>query len=297
MAKVKKKPTYRNVRRMGDVKPDSDLRTDSGFTNTASQLDRYARQMLREQPNRQYVDSIAISDTYLLVFSFDRAGGSLFDLITIDKQPVLFVEAVLMLFLDESAIGLDTSVTYTPDKSSTSLKGEIVLDDDFVRGSPNQIHSRWHFLQPTGPNRADAGSSAASEATEATATAEFEQPSSLIITGIGTNRHSIIGRGTTCWDATIPGDNRKFIVKDYWRALDRESEADMLKDAVGLSGVDELIGYQEFQVTEDAGRCGYNTICGIRGYNLGNTHPLREMPKKTLDIVQPNPVSLADREV
>src|SRR5882762_634638 len=58
----------------------------------------------------------------------------------------------------------------------------------------------------------------------------------------------------------------------------------MLKEVAGLSGVGELIGYQESKATEDAGCCGYNTICGIRGYGLGNTHPLHEMPKKKLDV-------------
>jgi len=107
--------------------------------------------------------------------------------------------------------------------------------------------------------------------------------STVIITGIGTNRHCIIGRGTTCWYAKLEGDDRMFIVKDYWRALDRESEADFLKEAIGVSGVGQIVAYQEFYDTQEAGSFGYSTISGIRGYDPTTTHPLSKLQRTKLD--------------
>src|SRR5258705_421407 len=98
MDTARRKLTYRNVRNMGDYKPDSTLLNENAqFVKTGLQLGRYARQILHEQPNRCFVDSIALSRTYMRVFSFDREGGSYFnEVVNIHSDAVLFVEAVLV---------------------------------------------------------------------------------------------------------------------------------------------------------------------------------------------------------
>jgi len=329
MATVTRSPTYRNVRNMADIKPDQSLKHENAdFMDTGVQLGRYARQIMHEQVNRHYVDSIAVSPHYLRVFSFDRVGGSFFKAVDVHKDPVLFVEAVVMLFLDESAIGLDTSFTYTPEKmgrkTSTTVEGRMALDADYVRGSPNRIQSKWFYVRPNsdaepepevaaasasgnderrdGKSRDDGHGAGATNATDATTrlqakprytTVPVDPGVSLTITGIGTNRHCIIGRGTTCWyaKAKFEGKDRMCIVKDYWRAVDRESEADFLKEAIGISGVGQIFAYQEFYDTEEAGSCGYNTISGIRGYDPAATSPLSKLQRTVLD---PN-VKLSNR--
>ncbi|RXW24320.1 hypothetical protein EST38_g1512 [Candolleomyces aberdarensis] len=57
-------------------------------------------------------------------------------------------------------------------------------------------------------------------------------------------RSSIRGRGTTCWPVKNPNGER-FIVKDYWFSGDRETEYELLKEAKGLSGVCQMVSYED----------------------------------------------------
>ncbi|KDQ08175.1 hypothetical protein BOTBODRAFT_119008, partial [Botryobasidium botryosum FD-172 SS1] len=56
-------------------------------------------------------------------------------------------------------------------------------------------------------------------------------------------RHAIRGRGTTCWPFAI-GDKR-YLLKVYWRSVERPSEAVTLVKARGLTGIGQLFAYYE----------------------------------------------------
>ncbi|KAJ2916707.1 hypothetical protein MD484_g3715, partial [Candolleomyces efflorescens] len=57
-------------------------------------------------------------------------------------------------------------------------------------------------------------------------------------------RRGLRGRGTICW--VVQNDKKeRFIVKDYWLAGGRIAECDLLKEARGLSGVCQMMSYED----------------------------------------------------
>jgi len=221
--------TYRNIRSVIDLKNNSEVRSKDSSYDVGIQLACYARQQLYEQPNRMFVDSLAVSHQYMRLFCFDRAGPSFFDCVDIHAHPVLFVQAIVLMFMDDAAIGLDESVKYDSDPGKTvSATVAGTLDTSHCEFVPSEI--------------SEADSDA--DDVESSRHTSLPHPSSLKITGIGLNRSSIFGRGTTCWYVE-DADGEKFIVKDYWRASARPKEANILLAGSGLSGVGQVYAYQD----------------------------------------------------
>jgi len=119
MAIVESNVTYRNIRSVIDLKNNSKVksRDSSSSYDIGIQLACYARQQLYEQPNRLFVDSLAMSSQYMRLFCFDRAGPSFFDCVDVHVYLVLFVQAIVLMFVDDAVIGLDESVKYDSDPS------------------------------------------------------------------------------------------------------------------------------------------------------------------------------------
>src|SRR5882724_808114 len=117
MGVVESNVTYRNIRSVIDLKNNQEVRSRDSSYDVGIQLACYAREQLYEQPNRLFVDSLAVSYQYMRLFCFDRAGPSFFDCVDIHAYPVLFVQAILLMFVDDAAIGLDESVEYDSDSS------------------------------------------------------------------------------------------------------------------------------------------------------------------------------------
>jgi Fungal protein kinase len=289
--------TYRNIRSVLDLKPVKHITSKAQTYRTAIQLGSYARQQLYEQPNRLFVDALAVSTQYMRLFCFDRTGPSFFDYVDIHTQPVIFVEAILLMFADDPAIGLDTSISYDSDPSpkvSSAVAGTLTLSDWQVVPAIADAGAGPVEVRPQ-EERSTQSHNPASTATTGNASSLSQAVpgslTSLKIVGIGLNRSSIVGRGTTCWYVEN-AVGRELIVKDYWRASTRPSEAKFLLAGVGLSGVGEIYGYQEFVSDELAGgeHIKYNTVSGIRGYNVASMPALKN-PKDTTD----KPYTLSDR--
>ena len=66
-------------------------------------------------------------------------------------------------------------------------------------------------------------------------------------------RYAICGRGTTGWTVIDPKTKRRVIIKKYWRAEDRKSEADFLRVAndAGVKGVCRMYNAVEGETTRD----------------------------------------------
>jgi hypothetical protein len=60
-------------------------------------------------------------------------------------------------------------------------------------------------------------------------------------------RRGLRGRGTICW-VVQNAKKERFIVKDYWLAGGRIAECELLKDARGLSGVCQMVSYEDNRV-------------------------------------------------
>ncbi|KAJ3549030.1 hypothetical protein NMY22_g1028 [Coprinellus aureogranulatus] len=58
-------------------------------------------------------------------------------------------------------------------------------------------------------------------------------------------RPGIRGRGTIAWHATHPATGQAVVIKDAWRNSTRPGEAEFLRAAKGISGVVQLVGYED----------------------------------------------------
>ena len=267
MGVVESNLTYRNIRSVIDLKNNQEVRSRDSSYDVGIQLACYAREQLYEQPNRLFVDSLAVSYQYMRLFCFDRAGPSFFDCVDIHAYPVLFVQAILLMFADDAAIGLDESVEYDSDSSpqvSATVTGTLDISHCDSERAPPEI--------PDADSGAELGS-LVTRLRRTSLTQSHSRPDSLKITGLGLNRSSIFGRGTTCWYVEDAISKEKYIVKDYWRASTRPSEAAILLAGSGLSGVGEVYAFQDLvpvpDFADDTGMDGaYNTISGIRGYDV-----------------------------
>jgi hypothetical protein len=73
---------------------------------------------------------------------------------------------------------------------------------------------------------------------------------------------NIRGRSTVCWSVRDPTTNEKLVVKDSWRSEERISEHLFLEDAVGISGVVQMVACEP-------DRCNTKSMRG-----LGNVMPV-----------------------
>ncbi|POW14547.1 hypothetical protein PSHT_07357 [Puccinia striiformis] len=76
----------------------------------------------------------------------------------------------------------------------------------------------------------------------------------LVIDRLNYRTAGICGRGTTCWEAHLPGDeSQKFLIKDSWQPEHQRAEGDMLRD-VTEKNVPHVARYYHHQDVHMAGR-------------------------------------------
>ncbi|KAJ2930116.1 hypothetical protein H1R20_g6984, partial [Candolleomyces eurysporus] len=165
----------------------------------------YARQLFIHQPNRRFVRVLVLTGQYLRLFHFDRSGVQYTPLLDIHTNPHTFVRLVLGLSSpNENDIGLDTSIQWRVEN------GRKVSGTLKTRGADDIeiIYPLHHNVEPF-----------------------FRRP-------------DICGRCTTCWSISDPVSREELIVKDSWRPHNRTSEYICLREALGISGVVQMLSYE-----------------------------------------------------
>ncbi|KDQ16002.1 hypothetical protein BOTBODRAFT_144749 [Botryobasidium botryosum FD-172 SS1] len=196
---------YRHARQVLDIKVDSNISCEED----GLQLAVYCRQIFIEQPTRRFVLSFIFTQTRLRVYGFDRSGCWHSQPINFHEHPLVLIYATAFLLLThDNAIGLDQHSVYEA--------------------------GRWSLTLPAGCHIID-DSGKSSESSEPLVAQSGAIP--LL------RRHTIRGRGTTCWHFVI-GD-KQGLLKVYWRAVGRPSEAAALVKARGIKGVGRLLAYCE----------------------------------------------------
>ncbi|KAA8914075.1 hypothetical protein FN846DRAFT_927756 [Sphaerosporella brunnea] len=198
------------VRVVGELKRNP--KTD-GLDKTILQLANYVREMFGTQPQRCWVLAFTLCGELMRVFRFDRSGVLASTAIDIHDQPMLFISAMKAFLTDDAtALGFDPSIRWTP------------------AGDAEQVYDpTMHFIYPSLPD----------PFVVAAGGAKYR-----IFRGFIVRRYAIATRGTVCWRARpydAPLDSPwVYVVKDQWRAAERESEGDFLsrisRGTVGLPG-------------------------------------------------------------
>ncbi|KZT25161.1 hypothetical protein NEOLEDRAFT_1241928 [Neolentinus lepideus HHB14362 ss-1] len=166
-------PRYTHCLAPIEVKRETGVR----WNHDRLQLAVYARECLVQQPNRNFVYGVLLTEKRLLLFQFDRAGALFSPWINFHTDARMFIKIILALstaHLDK--LGFDMRIYW--DGSSRYFKS------DAPEPKLYSIHD------PYKPFR----------------------------------RHTIRGRGTTCWILNDDDTMKKCILKLAWRTKEREPE-------------------------------------------------------------------------
>lgn len=212
-------PLYCHARSVVDIKLDK----RAGVEHDGIQLGLYARQILIQQPDRRFVLTFIMTEKRLRIYGFDRSGGWYTDLVDFahDSSRYILVLAILVMFWSDEAIGKDPNIV---------LEGKLSAT----------IHLRDFQVPPLG--NVDIDQRRLLRTRKCT----------LVMKATSWTRHRAVrSRGTTCWFGVIEDDHFTCVLKDYWRAVSRPSEAHMLLQALDLDGVGQLVAYREGERVSD----------------------------------------------
>ncbi|KAF5341104.1 hypothetical protein D9611_005957 [Ephemerocybe angulata] len=175
------------------------------ITEHAKQLSMYCRQILLQQPNRNFVRFLLITEKEVRLVHFDRSGVYFSPFINFHEDPHTFIRLVVGISTcNEKILGLDTSVKWKIDKSTgKKISGTVKhFDDDGITTVYNIVMDSRPFI-----------------------------------------RASIRGRGTICYRAINSKTGKAVVIKDSWRTEGREPESSYLMAAKGLKGVAQAVSY------------------------------------------------------
>ncbi|KAF6743499.1 hypothetical protein DFP72DRAFT_976484 [Ephemerocybe angulata] len=195
---------YSNAASVFDVLLDGHNLRD---IDQASKMANHCKNIFLQQPNRNFVRSLIITQSSARLVHCDHSGVYLTPFFNIHRRPRTFMRLVLGLSSrKEDVLGFDTSIKWkVKSKDGRKRSGTItVVGDD---GIPTSYILRMG-----------------------------RQP--LV-------RQDFIGRGTTCWRAIHPVTGERVLIKDAWRPETRLSETDFLDTAKGIEGVVQVLSHQD----------------------------------------------------
>ncbi|TFK21343.1 hypothetical protein FA15DRAFT_83430 [Coprinopsis marcescibilis] len=170
-----------------------------------------ARDIYSQQPTRDFVRSLVISERRVRLLQYDRSGAKYSDPFDFHLEAARFVKLVLGLTSDDPRlVGFDKSICWEVYKGTKDVHGKI-----------NAVDAKGDKI---------------------TYDIVGDRPSF--------HRCSLIGRATNTWDVTGP-NGEEYIVKDLWREARRSSEPDLLEAAKGVVGVAQMIACEDIYKVSD----------------------------------------------
>ncbi|KAJ2914980.1 hypothetical protein MD484_g5412, partial [Candolleomyces efflorescens] len=168
------------------------------------QVGIYARQIFIHQPTRRFVRSLLLTETNARLYHFDRSGGMYTPEINIHKDPYTFVRLVIGLN------SLDESVMGFDDSIKWSIQDGRKVGGTLTTQRKDNTKVIYNL-------------------------ASVDPVTTFV---------DICGRGTQCWSVYDPTTGDKLLVKDCWRAEDREPEYTYLEGLSGVQGVAQMMSYE-----------------------------------------------------
>lgn len=170
--------------------------------------DETIRQILIQQPNRVFVRALAVSKDECILFHYDRSGVQYTPRFNIHSEPKSFLRALLAIVSQhERVLGFDTSIQWIIGDDGRKSDGKITV----TTSKGGKVTYEMDKIDPE------------------------------------CHRHTICGRGTTCWRAIAPNrapdSDDTVIIKYSWQSEGRVPEYTLLEKAKGIPGIGQMIDY------------------------------------------------------
>ena len=277
------------IRVVGELKSNA---VYSNHANTIIQLAGYVRQIFLAQPNRRFVHGFTLCSDNLRAWIFDRSGCLGSDVVSINKEPELFLRVMCKYAsMDATEVGFDPTIRWVPRPISEFLLSENSDAQWLVPCTPGE-----EFVYDTTVAAAAIANNYCwldKWAEAPTDKVPIPYPFVDIDTSNGEHlklqldpevifrSNSIVSRGTLLWRARTdesPGAEWKYAVKGQWRHTNRSSEADLLKHALnaGVNNIARYVSHQEL--------C---TIAKHVRHGLHSKHPWAEEKRQTDTNAEP----------
>lgn len=197
---------YTNVATVFEVRREKSRGTDE---ENVTQIGLHCQQIFLQQPNREFVRALLITEQMVQLVHYDRSGTYITPPLNYHSEPHTFVRLILGLTsTDETVLGFDNTVRWEIE-NGRKVSGTITLSGTGCAVAEGRKPIVYH-LKGTKPS--------------------FSRP-------------SICGRGTTCWLVQQPG-GKDLIIKDAWRTGSRLPEHEYLEAARGIPGIVQMISYE-----------------------------------------------------
>jgi hypothetical protein len=212
------------VRVVGELKSNPAASDDK---STLLQVANYVREVFGAQPCRRAVHTFTLCGQYLRAWLFDRSGAICSTSVDINAEPVVFLRIICgYATMSARDLGFDPSIRW-------DRGGETVYDPTVALVSGGGRPYIYATIQPHNEPAGRRDSTAQDDSAEQNiGTDKLEIEPTPIYT-----RYAIVTRGSSCWKARpyreSPADEPWiYVVKDQWRAAERESECDIISAMV-----------------------------------------------------------------
>ncbi|KAA1475867.1 hypothetical protein DENSPDRAFT_826579 [Dentipellis sp. KUC8613] len=207
----------------------------------ATQLLRYIRQALREQPDRRFMFGLVFSKSDLTLWHIDRSGALASTPFNVHKEPKRFIQIIVgLLTQSPEELGWDpTMQMYAEDNDGSPGHGiysyEIDANATPIEGR-GAYERMWLVTVDIGPAAADG---------------TRQQVQFVLHRALGLSWAEVIrGRASRIWRAwdlgemILPKDKRKnYVFKDSWRDERRRHEGELYAKAGACDGVAKVHCY------------------------------------------------------
>ncbi|KAF7307473.1 hypothetical protein MIND_00541700 [Mycena indigotica] len=223
-------PSYEDVATPVEIKKDDrEVLEVAKSPEVQEQIAVYAREVLVQQPNRNFVRVPLMSGKYMRVAHFDRAGAHVSPAFNYHEEAVTFVKLIwLFSSLNEAEVGYDTSIYWENGTRYIEVASPSVWDP-----------TAKCWIASLGPPR---------KLKIVPLEGELRPLDPVFF------RRAIRSRGTKCWLVEGPNGER-FYLKDYWMGAERTPESDLLQRVAGIFGVGQMHLWQNNIATIYAQRC------------------------------------------
>jgi hypothetical protein len=111
--------SWKTVRLPGELKQSTKY---SNYDSTIAQLANYVREIFGAQQTRMWVHGFTLCAEDFRAWIFDRDGGLGTKLISIHKEPLLFIKAIIgFACMDASELGFDPTIRWKPEGEADSI--------------------------------------------------------------------------------------------------------------------------------------------------------------------------------
>ena len=232
---VEKKLSWKAARFVGELKQSVAY---SDRDSTIIQLANYIREIFGSQQTRMWAHGFTLCADEFRIWLFDRAGGLGTRLISVHKEPLIFIKAIIgFACMDSGRLGFDPTVRWRP----LTEEPDVVYDATI-------FHSQYQY-------RPDIPLPYIKIETKDSITQYFD----IDVVSPLARRVAIQSRGTAVfaarmWNPDLDSNSTTppwdYVMKEHWRARPEDTEATILQS----TGSDEIIGLPLYHFHQDMGR-------------------------------------------